>query len=755
MKKKIIAIVLVICISAVCLVGCDEIFKKNDERDFRQAIATVEYNSTVNGQASYQRSEVMKGEFALSFNSNAESYVQYYGMSYSQAAMYIINSLTQRELMILFAKTYVIENKIDGLDITKLPENCTIPELLTPAEIEKSIKGTNDDLKEAVTSIIADLIEEDEKNKAAVPPTDVVEDSSTDPVTFKVVFDTDGGSQIAALKVGAGKRVVKPADPTKEGYTFGCWKYAGGEKDGQVFNYTTDVINAKTTLKAVWYEFTAPRAVMAEEEDTKEEDFDQNKPVAIQPPYFFSAEYLNKANGYLEFEDETYWDYLDDAVAQLKKNLSTTFRDYDYYLNSEMKTVLLEKFERFVYAQAETETGYEEKVQAEYDRIIAQNRENFAISDKNYETALSSSLASTYYHKYTSPAYGFTKNILLKFDADELDKLTTMVASGIATTEQITAERNRIANDMQIKVSNPDYDSTATCEFHTDEETANCDPMTCPNHECNSKADQNTTADYNQILTFEYSADEGWHIVYNVSECATMAYLQTEWPAFTTGEKIGVVNQIKATLDAVVAARGNAENPLSYTESVYWTRKVSDAWLYLVGDDDGGTNSESNNGGLGYIVSAKGESGYIKEYETQARNLIAIGSGAYSVDNTLAGSYTLGDNFIDEKTVENAYAGVFFIVVTNVPYDENFYTQSGGESVMTGNLLPMDYVMTIAEKEEDNITIYDALYENILSGRKSEIYSILVNKFLNKELEGHRGNITVNEKIYNDFFSKK
>lgn len=751
MKKKIIAIILIICISAVCFAGCDEIFKKNDERDFRQSIATIEYTSKVNGKDSYQKSDVMKGEFAITFNSNAESYVQYYGMSYGQAAMYIINSLTQRELMVLFAKAYVIENKVDGLVTDKLPENCNISELLTPAEIEKSIIGTNNDLKDALTKIIKGLIEDDEKNKGTTDPTDVVEDSSMDKVTFKVIFDTDGGSKINTLKVGEGKRVVRPADPTKEGYTFGGWVFSGGEKSGQKFDFNKEVIKAKTTLKAVWYEYTAPRAIMPEEEEV-EEEFDQNKPVAFQPPHFFTDEYLDEENGYLEFEDEAYWDYLNDAVAQLKKNLAVTFRGYDYYLDSEMKTVLLEKFERFVYAQAKEETEYVEKVQTEYDRIVAQNRENFAISDANYEKALTDTLSSTYFHKHTSPAYGFTKNILLKFDETELETLTKMVSSGIATTEQITAERNRIAEEMTILVSNPDYDENAKCEFHPDAENAYCDPMTCPDHECNSKPDRNTTDDYNHIIDFDFTEQDGWHIVYNVSECETMAYLQTEWPAFTTGDKVGVVNQIYATLNEVVEARTDADHPISYTESIYWTRKVADAWLYLVGDDEGGTSSESNNGGMGYLVSAEGESGYIKEYETQARELIAKGTGAYSTSDTVEGAYVLGDNFIDENSVENAYAGIFFIVVTNVPYDADFYEKSGGESEMKDGLLPQDYVMTIAKNKEDNVTLYDSIYQGILSGRENEIYSVLVNKFLNEKLEGHKGNITVNEKVYNDFF---
>ena len=46
MKKKLIvatAIVLLLAMSMTLLVGCDEIFKKNDKRDAQQVVASVTY----------------------------------------------------------------------------------------------------------------------------------------------------------------------------------------------------------------------------------------------------------------------------------------------------------------------------------------------------------------------------------------------------------------------------------------------------------------------------------------------------------------------------------------------------------------------------------------------------------------------------------------------------------------------------------------------------------------------------------------
>lgn len=75
----------------------------------------------------------------------------------------------------------------------------------------------------------------------------VYRDSST-PVkqTFTVTFNTDGGSSVSDQTVEKGNKVVKPANPTKEGYTFDCWTIGFLE-----FNFNT-AINQNITLTARW-----------------------------------------------------------------------------------------------------------------------------------------------------------------------------------------------------------------------------------------------------------------------------------------------------------------------------------------------------------------------------------------------------------------------------------------------------------------------------------------------------------------------
>ena len=64
---------------------------------------------------------------------------------------------------------------------------------------------------------------------------------------YTVTFDTDGGTVIPSEAVRSGNKATKPADPTKEGYTFDDW-YAE-DTFTTVFDFG-DPITADTTIYA-------------------------------------------------------------------------------------------------------------------------------------------------------------------------------------------------------------------------------------------------------------------------------------------------------------------------------------------------------------------------------------------------------------------------------------------------------------------------------------------------------------------------
>ncbi len=76
--------------------------------------------------------------------------------------------------------------------------------------------------------------------------------SSRPVVACLVRFDSAGGSAVAAQTVTAGSCAVRPADPTREGYTFDGWY----TQDGEAYDFA-QAIEADMTLVAHW---TAARA---------------------------------------------------------------------------------------------------------------------------------------------------------------------------------------------------------------------------------------------------------------------------------------------------------------------------------------------------------------------------------------------------------------------------------------------------------------------------------------------------------------
>ena len=53
---------------------------------------------------------------------------------------------------------------------------------------------------------------------------------------FKVLFDSDGGSQVTEQVVKKGDKVTKPQDPTRENYQFVEWQL-----DGATYNFDNEV----------------------------------------------------------------------------------------------------------------------------------------------------------------------------------------------------------------------------------------------------------------------------------------------------------------------------------------------------------------------------------------------------------------------------------------------------------------------------------------------------------------------------------
>lgn len=95
----------------------------------------------------------------------------------------------------------------------------------------------------------------DKNNYLVEYPTPVVTE-------YTVTFNTDGGSTVDPKLVAEGNYAQQPADPTKDGYTFGGWYTDVGCTDGNEFDFENTPITADLPLYAKWdVEVIPPSAI--------------------------------------------------------------------------------------------------------------------------------------------------------------------------------------------------------------------------------------------------------------------------------------------------------------------------------------------------------------------------------------------------------------------------------------------------------------------------------------------------------------
>lgn len=788
MKKKLIvatALVLVFAISMTLFVGCDEIFKKNDKRDAQQVVASVTYN----GEFGKQTENVYKFELASSFNAYAYYYVNYYGMTYEAAANSLAQSLAQQKLLVLFAKEKVA--KLEGKN--SLPAN--IEELLSAAERNKAIEDTNKSLLDSLVSTVESLVTEDNANTTTSDnKKDTTETKVTDPVYVR--FESNGGSAVEKQKVQKGSVATEPDDPTKSGYTFYGW-YADENFTGKEFDFEKTAVSETMTLYAKWVEHVSPRTELPEVEEEDDYDPDSTEDVKLADRFFsdgYKAQLLDDATEdslfntkFLEadFVDNiivdggktlvsVLKDYINEGLSKMESNLKKNlYKDnvedcYNYYLDSQHQSLLVARLKRMIGNSAQVT---EQEIKEEFEAQVAKNKETFAGSDSFYESALTSTLNKTYYHPEADQGYGFVINVLFKLDSESMKTLNAMAKNDPTNVEAILLTRNRLIADMTAYVSNPKYDSTAVVEDADGKKIELHDPMTDAKNPYNNVGGNQDTSyqveggnNYNQIVEFK-KVDGAYQIVYNATEHPAMAYLSNKVPVFDKDGQTGLIHQIHNSLKQVKDAN------LSKEETVYWLREVATKWAYLVSDDPGATSKDSNNNGLGYLVSPEGkDSSFLADFTDYARSLITAGTGSFAngdvttdmfngtltADGQFAGNnkaFVVADSLVNgaEKATANdkAYAGVFVLLNSYTVYDANNIKTGSSQTLVDGKL-PMDYVMTFAKNADDVKTLHDVIHDTILEAKKNDLYNSEVNTMVASHKDGIEYFDKVIKQLYKD-----
>lgn len=158
MKKKLLALMIMIVVLSTLFVGCT-MFEVNNDRNYHQVVATVKYNQMT--------AEIYRGDLLTYVASYGPTYIQNYGMTVEQVVEYFYNNLSKQKLLLLFAKDYVAKN---GIGITAVTDDAAIAQMknkdfLTVDELRHCIELTNKEFEDLWNDNISALEKEQEANQ--------------------------------------------------------------------------------------------------------------------------------------------------------------------------------------------------------------------------------------------------------------------------------------------------------------------------------------------------------------------------------------------------------------------------------------------------------------------------------------------------------------------------------------------------------------------------------------------------------------
>lgn len=534
MKRKLLAIVIVVAVIASLTVGCSSgIFEIDGNRDYHQVVATVQYNQ--------MSAPIYKGDVLVSYSQYAPIYMQYYGMSSEEVVEYLYQNLSRQKLVLLYAKDYLAKNDLgitDDAAIAKLSNE----DFLTVDEIRYCIEKTNKTFEDSWQQLISDLEDEQEQNSG----------------------DSD-----------------EEKEETEE---------------------DEDLLEARPGR---------------EEEEESDEYVDQGLTDKNELPEKF-VDYVNDKIS--SEEDEDAQKNMQSALNDLNKNLESSYKDYDYYLNSYYETRILEKYEEMLGESLPEIT--DDEINTYYTKLKNTQISNY-IDESAYSSALSSATNLIY---HTTKGYSQVRSILLKFSEDQTAALENVqsllegndtaienyrallaLGSDVVSSEELGIYENLTDNGIKVNVSNPDYN-----------------------------ADEDELKDAYTDLGVDYRV-----ILY------------------------AMANDIAEKADKLVeAAKAQGITDADQLEAVrnYALSEAVTDWLYLVNDDDGMFESDT------YTVTPDGSSStYVEEYTVLARKLATQGAGSYyneSADNFKEGvalSYTVEEGKTPTELLEQANGKTYSI----------------------------------------------------------------------------------------------
>ncbi len=416
MKKRLIALVLIIAMLTALVFTCIScstgIFEVDEERDYKEVIATVKYGDL--------SKDIYKGQLKSYVNSYGASYQQNYNMTIEEIVEYFYNTLTKSALLSLYAKYYVYEKAQAGdpdyayIDTSKSIKDLSDKDFVSLPELVYSIDQTNDDFLSSYESILSGLVkkaddeEEEETDEDALDPRTVRTYTEKD----RTAYDKDLTSTSIAAIYGPEYRNVKY---------------------GQI---TEDFV--KNTLK--------------------EESVDA---------FVAKLDIFNVISAKIktETDSQTKKD-MKSALKTLRDNISKSYTDYDWFLSDALSSCVINDLKDGLKA---TKTATDDQIDDKYKKLINDNLSN--LTESTYSSAIS---GSTFLPVNASQEYAGVKSILLKFSEEQSTALTAIKAMYSANPDKVAELRDAIAlgeqgtivdellkdnKGIKVNISNAFYDA--------------------------------------------------------------------------------------------------------------------------------------------------------------------------------------------------------------------------------------------------------------------------------------------------------
>ena len=419
MKKKILAVLVIMVVAITTLLtttACATgIFKVNEDRDYHQVIATVNYKDL--------SKEIYKGELENYVSAYASYYSYYYSMSTEDTMKYFYNSLTRNALMGMYAKYDLYNNpdneayKGNSIDNSKSITEFSSKDFVSLQQYVYAIDQVNSQFLSSFNSLLEEEEEEEESTGKEVEKTDDLPEARTVRTYDDEDADSfDASSKVSCIAIYYGEKYVD--------LTY-------GEVTEEFIKNTLSESSVDTFLQKMEAYNIIQKKIDAEKDNTEK-----------------------KA--------------MKTALKTLKENMSDSYVTYQDTLDDQVTSVVLSNFQTKV---EKTVSSTDDEIKAVYDKLIYGDKAN---ADKDtYATALENTDTTIYVNAVDT--YAGVKSILLKFSDAQSSALTAITAMYGNNETKINYLRDKMALgiaddtiDTMLKdnkgvtsnISNTQYDST-------------------------------------------------------------------------------------------------------------------------------------------------------------------------------------------------------------------------------------------------------------------------------------------------------